>query len=81
MQFQADILGKNIVRPVVTEITALGAAYMAGLRVEYWESIDEIRENWKVDRVFQPKLSMVEREKLYSEWKRAVHRALNWAKS
>ena len=54
MQFQADILGANVVRPVVTETTAMGAAYLAGLAVGYWESLDEIKAQWQVERSFQP---------------------------
>ncbi|MBO8175382.1 MAG: glycerol kinase GlpK [Thermococcus sp.] len=80
MQFQADILGKTVIRPVVQETTALGAAYLAGLAVGYWESLEEIRELWKVEKVFEPKMNKKEREKLYKGWKEAVKRALGWAR-
>jgi glycerol kinase len=80
MQFQADITGVEVYRPIVFETTALGAAYLSGLAVGFWESLEEIRSNWKVDRVFKPKMREEERERLYSGWKAAVKRALGWAK-
>ncbi|MEQ9715958.1 MAG: glycerol kinase GlpK [Candidatus Asgardarchaeia archaeon] len=80
MQFQADILGKPVVRPSITEVSALGAAYMAGLEIGYWKSPEEIAKNWRVDKVFEPKMPMDVRERLYSGWKKAVKRALLWAK-
>ncbi|NJE07317.1 glycerol kinase GlpK [Thermococcus sp. M39] len=80
MQFQADILGKTVIRPVVQETTALGAAYLAGLAVGYWESLEEIGELWKVEKVFEPKMNEKERGKLYKGWKEAVKRALGWAR-
>ncbi len=79
MQFQADVLGVPCIRPQVTmETTALGAAYMAGLAVGYWNSLDEIKQNWQVDKVFEPQMGAVERDKLYSEWVRAVERSRGW---
>lgn len=78
MQFQADILGVNVLRPVVTETTALGAAYLAGLAVGYWKDIDEISNKWKVNRVFEPEMEEKAREEKYAGWKRAVERALKW---
>ena len=80
MQFQADILGKKVIRPVVFETTALGAAYLAGLAVGYWENLEEISALWRVDSIFEPQMSFEEREKLYKGWKKAVERCLNWAK-
>ncbi|MBC7331503.1 MAG: glycerol kinase GlpK [Synergistetes bacterium] len=80
MQFQADILGTNVVRPVIQETTALGAAYLAGLAVGYWSSQDEIANMWKVDRKFNPQMDETTREKLYGAWKEAVNRSLGWAK-
>ncbi len=80
MQFQADILGVRVQRPVVAETTALGAAYLAGLAVNYWDSLQDVTNNWAVDRVFTPAMGEGEREKLYSGWKRAVDRARDWAK-
>ncbi len=78
MQFQSDILGVPVNRPVVNETTALGAAYLAGLAVGYWESKTEIAEKWEVDRNFQPAMSIQRREDLYRGWKKAVERARNW---
>ncbi len=79
MQFQADILGTPVVRPVVKESTALGAAYLAGLAVGYWASRDEIAANWAADRRFLPRMDEKEREHLYAGWRRAVARASGWA--
>jgi glycerol kinase len=78
MQFQADLLGVDVVRPVVAETTALGAAYAAGLAVGYWESTDEIRDNWGEDRRWSPQLDEAERERLFRQWKKAVERTLDW---
>lgn len=72
MQFQSDILDLNIKRPKVSETTALGAAYLAGLATGYWESIDEIRENWQLDKEYDPHMSAEERGTLYDGWKKAV---------
>jgi len=79
MQFQADVLGLPVVRPEVTESTALGAAYLAGLAVEYWEGLDELAENWRVERRFEPELSEDRVAALRASWARAVERAGNWA--
>ena len=78
-QFQSDVLGIPVVRPVVQETTALGAAFAAGLAVGFWSDFEEIRKLWKVDRVFEPRMSESQREDLYSGWKRAVRAALSWA--
>ena len=78
MQFQADILGVPIYRPEVTETTALGAAYLAGLAVGFWDSKDEIAEKWNVDRVFEPVMDSSSRDKKYAGWKKAVSRTLKW---
>ena len=78
MQFQADILGIPVVRPQVTETTALGAAYLAGLAVDYWEGEREITENWTEDRRFEPNMDEGERERLLSRWRRAVERSKDW---
>jgi glycerol kinase len=80
MQFQADILGVTVNRPVVAETTALGAAYLAGLAVNYWNGLEDVTNNWAVDRTFKPSMASEEREKLYSGWKRAVERSRDWAK-
>jgi glycerol kinase len=78
MQFQADILGVPVERPRVAETTALGAAYLAGLAVGYWESEDDIKHNWALDRRFEPSMDEAHREKLYKGWKKAVERARHW---
>ncbi len=75
MQFQADILGIPVRRPVVHETTALGAAYLAGLAVGFWDSRDQIRKNWQEDRSFEPELDPARRDALYSGWLRAVERS------
>lgn len=80
MQFQSDILGVPVSRPKVTETTALGAAYLAGLAVGYWKDMDEIASKWQIDREFKPAMAMEVREKLYAGWKKAVKRALDWEK-
>ena len=75
MQFQADLLGKAVRRPVVLETTALGAAYLAGLAVGFWSDRDELRKAWREDRRFEPAMPAEERDQLYAGWKRAVERA------
>ncbi len=80
MQFQADILGIPVERPVVTETTGLGAAYLAGLAVGYWDSLDDISKNWRMEKRFEPKLSGDRREELYDGWNRAISRAAGWLK-
>ncbi len=78
MQFQADVLGVPVVRPVVTETTALGAAYLAGLAVGYWDSQQEIAAQWQIERRFEPAMSADEREQRLAQWRRAVGRARAW---
>jgi glycerol kinase len=78
MQFQADILGVTVQRPQVTETTALGAAYLAGLAVGYWQSQAEIEQKWAVEKTFEPKMNVDERESLYAGWKKAVERSRRW---
>jgi glycerol kinase len=80
MQFQSDILGVPISRPEVAETTALGAAYLAGLAVGYWDGLREIAGNWREQTRFEPTMPEDERERLYSQWKRAVECAKGWAK-
>ncbi len=80
MQFQANILGKRVVRPVVRETTAMGAAFLAGIAVGFWEGLEEVSEVWKAEKVFTPRMKEEERQKLYSAWKEAVRRAIGWAK-
>ena len=81
MQLQADILGVPVVRPKVTETTALGAAYLAGLAVGYWDSIEQISKQWKADRRFEPTISADERQTKLDGWKRAVERSRHWIHS
>jgi glycerol kinase len=78
MQFQADILDRDVVRPVIEETTALGAAYAAGLAVGYFKGLDELRKNWAVDKTWKPKLDAKKREALYGSWKKAVTRSFDW---
>jgi glycerol kinase len=79
MQFQADVLGVPVVRPSVTETTALGAAYAAGLAVDFWSDQDELRERWEEDKRWEPDMADDERDKGYAKWKKAVERSLDWA--
>lgn len=78
MQFQADILGVDVVRPKVAETTALGAAYAAGLAVGYWSSTDDIVSNWGEDKRWSPQMEEGERERLYRNWQKAVTKTLEW---
>jgi glycerol kinase len=78
MQFQADVLGVPVQRPAVTETTALGAAYLAGLATEFWASADELAHHWAVEKTFEPKIDSYERDGMYAGWKRAVERAKAW---
>jgi glycerol kinase len=78
MQFQADILDVTVVRPKVTETTALGAAYAAGLATGYWRSTDELTKNWGVEKRWQPGMSKEQRGRLYAAWQKAVTRSFGW---
>ena len=80
MQMQADISNAPVNRPVCVETTAMGAAYLAGLAVGYWDSMDDIKRNWAIDRVFEPEIEADLREKKLKMWKKAVACAFNWAK-
>jgi glycerol kinase len=79
MQFQADIAGVPVVRPEVTETTALGAAYLAGLAVGVWSGTDELARLWRAQRRFEPGMSEDQRAQLMGTWRRAVERARGWA--
>ncbi|HTK61881.1 MAG TPA: glycerol kinase GlpK [Pseudonocardia sp.] len=79
MQFQADLLGVPVIRPVVSETTALGAAYAAGLAVGFWSDPGEIRDNWAQDKQWDPSMDADERERLYEQWRKAVTRTFDWA--
>jgi len=78
MQFQADILGVDVVRPKVAETTALGAAYAAGLAVGFWSDLDEIRAHWVEDARWRPAMASERRDLLHSRWQKAVRRSLDW---
>lgn len=79
MQFQSDLLQANVVRPKITETTALGAAYLAGLAVKYWTDVSEVRKHWQVDRIFSPQLNSVDTQLLTKGWHRAVNASKAWA--
>ncbi len=78
MQFQADILGVPVIRPVVAETTSLGAAYAAGLAVGFWSGLDDLRRNWAVDKTWEPQMDAETRERLYRGWLKAVERTFGW---
>ncbi|MBX3000170.1 MAG: glycerol kinase GlpK [Caldilineaceae bacterium] len=78
MQLQADILGAEVIRPQVAETTSLGAAYAAGLAVGFWETLESLRDNWRMDRIWQPNISAEARESGYAGWKKAVTRTFDW---
>lgn len=78
MQFQADILGVPVIRPTVSETTALGAAYAAGLAVGFWKEVEDLRANWGKDHEWLPQMDSATRERLYSGWKKAVTRTFDW---
>jgi glycerol kinase len=78
MQFQADLLGIPVVRPAITETTSLGAAYLAGLAVDFWKNTDEIQSQWKMDKEFQPSASAGEVDRLRDRWHQALERAKGW---
>lgn len=81
MQFQSDILNTNVIRPKITETTALGAAYLAGLAVKFWESVEEIGSQWQMDKTFTPNVDDAKREELTKEWTRAVKAAQAWTEN
>jgi glycerol kinase len=78
MQFQADILGVPVIRPKISETTALGAAYAAGLAVGFWDGTDDLRINWEQDKSWEPDMDNASRSQLYAGWKKAVNRTLDW---
>jgi glycerol kinase len=78
MQFQADLLGVPVVRPKVTETTALGAAYLAGLAVGYWKSPADVQSNWQIDRTFEPSLPPDQVAHRIARWQQALARAQDW---
>ncbi len=78
MQFQADILNVNVIRPKVTETTALGAAYAAGLAVGFWKDLDDLKKNWEIGKTWKPNMIEATRDKLMHGWKKAVQRTIDW---
>jgi glycerol kinase len=78
MQFQADVLGVPVIRPSITETTALGAAYAAGLAVGFWSGLDELKANWAMDRTWRPRMDAGLRERGVAAWRKAVQRTLDW---
>ncbi|MBR2748611.1 MAG: glycerol kinase, partial [Firmicutes bacterium] len=80
MQFQSDILDCPVLRPVCIETTSLGAAYLAGLATGYWESQQDILDNWQIERRFEPEMTEEKRAELIKGWEKAVSRVMGWAK-
>jgi glycerol kinase len=78
MQFQADVLGRPVVRPRIKETTALGAAYAAGLATGFYAGLEDLRSHWAVDQVWRPEMASQRREELCRMWKRAVTRSFDW---
>ena len=78
MQFQADIIGRQVRRPVIRETTALGAAYLAGLAAGIWKDQNELRQLWECEIRYEPEMDAARREKLMHQWHRAVTRSLAW---
>lgn len=81
MQLQADILGEEVIRPIILETTSLGAAYAAGLAVGFWQTLDELRQNWRADKKWSPQNDKRTRAEGYAQWKKAVQRTLDWAEA
>jgi glycerol kinase len=79
MEFQSDLLGTPVIRPKITETTALGAAYLAGLAVGYWKNLEEIQQQWQADTIFHPYATEAERNRWSREWQRAIRAAQTWA--
>jgi glycerol kinase len=78
MQFQADILGVPVVRPKISETTALGASYAAGLAIGFWSNLEDLRRNWKISQTWSPKMEEYQRQRLFNGWRKAVSRTFNW---
>ena len=81
MQFQSDLLNCKVVRPTITETTALGAAYLAGLAVGYWKNLEEIQQQWLADKTFSPQMDSTKTDQLLKGWQRAVKASISWADS
>jgi glycerol kinase len=80
MQFQSDMIDVPVVAPKVTETTAIGAAFAAGLAVGVWESLDEIQSLWALDKHWEPKMDKVDRERYWKGWKKSVKKSFGWTK-
>jgi glycerol kinase len=78
MQFQSDLLNTAVVRPSITETTALGAAYLAGLGIGFWNNLDELQQYWQKDKVFKPAMDEAKRNDLQKHWKKAIRAAQAW---
>lgn len=81
MQFQSDILGTKVVRPVITETTALGAAYLAGLAIGYWKDMNEISGQWQIEKTFDPQMEASQKNDLIKGWERAVKAVTAWSEN
>jgi glycerol kinase len=81
MQFQSDMLNVPVIRPKVSETTALGAAYAAGMAVNFWSGLDELRKNWSIYKEWHPDMTSEMRKKYYLHWKKAVDRTLDWVET
>jgi glycerol kinase len=81
MQFQSDILNCKVVRPRITETTALGAAYLAGLAVGYWKNIKEIQQQWQIDKTFSPQMETSKATDLLKGWQRAIKASVAWTEA
>ena len=80
MQYQSDVIGVPVHRPACIETTAMGAAYLAGLAVGFWDSTEDVRQNWKISRIFEPLMTEDERREKIKGWKKAVACSFGWAK-
>jgi glycerol kinase len=80
MEFQADLLDCKVMRPKCIETTSLGAAYLAGLAVGYWESKEDVLENWQIDQTFEPQMEEEKRSQLLAGWKKAIGSVTGWAR-
>jgi len=81
MQIQSNVIGKKVIRPMITETTALGAAYLAGLATGYWKSIHEIKNQWQIEKVFEPETNLSGLDEMIKNWKKALERSKNWYSS
>ena len=81
MQFQSDILNTKVIRPVITETTALGAAYLAGLAVGYWKNMQEISGQWQIEKTFEPQMEPAQKGELIKGWQRAIKAVQAWSEA